>query len=61
MRLNDLLYGEVADIADYISGTEDDFTDMETKALLTNLCRRVAALEKRSADRDEAVAETVIA
>lgn len=58
MNLAHMLYGEPTTLADYLDTTEEELGIDELKALLTNLCRRVAALEKRSADKDEAAAET---
>ena len=58
-RLNELLYGDLLEIAGYLDTTEEDLSQEEAKAVLTNLCRKVAAIEKRHAERDKDLAETV--
>lgn len=59
MNLAAMLYGDPAEFADYLDTTEEEVSTDELKALLANLCRRVAALGRQHEDRDAARAQTI--
>jgi hypothetical protein len=53
VNLNELLYGDLTRIATYLDTTEDPLDIPDVQAVLANLCRRVADLEKRERELQE--------
>ena len=47
MELNDFLYNDLDEIADYLHSERTSLNDTEVMALLTNICRTVHIIKKK--------------